>query len=200
MVEADKLGEVGRSPELSLTWQLAQMAAEVRPSMLGGKELAQRKLRLTIGGKAPQKDFLRAGMVKKPQRYWPGTVALHEIHQFQKSMYLPICKLPFSCLVHEIALEVGWYDMHFQVCTILTLQEAAVACLVGLLEDANLWAIHVKCITIMPKDIQLAWHIHWEHLHYWITSLKSVLVFLLVVGCVEFCQYQRREPNGGFAL
>ena len=81
------------------------MAVEARPSMLGGKELARRKLQLTM-----------AWEVKKPRRYWLGTVALYEIHQF--------------------------------------------------LEDANLCAIHVKCITIMPKDIQLAWHICGEHPHY----------------------------------
>ena len=56
--------------------------------------------------------------------------------------------------------------MHFQVHAILTLQEAAEAYLVGLLEDANLCPIHAKCTTIMPKDIQLAQHIHGEHLHY----------------------------------
>ena len=28
------------------------------------------------GGKAPQKEFLQAGKVKKPRKYWPGTVAL----------------------------------------------------------------------------------------------------------------------------
>ena len=69
-------------------------------------------------------------------------------------------------LVHKIALEVGKYDMHFQVHAILTLQEAPEAYLVGLLEDANLSTIHAKQVTIMPKDIQLAWHICGEHLHY----------------------------------
>ena len=93
-------------------------------------------------------------------------MALCEIWQFQKSMDLLIGKLPFLHLIHEIALGVGHYDMHFQVHAILTLQEAAVAYLVGLLEDTNLCAIHVKSITIMPKDIQLAWCIHGEHLHY----------------------------------
>ena len=38
----------------------------------------------------------------------------------------------------------------------LALQEAAEAYLVGLDEDANLCALHAKCVTIMPKDIQLA--------------------------------------------
>ena len=43
-VEVEKLEEVGRSPESSPTKQLAQMAAEVRPFMSGGEELARRKL------------------------------------------------------------------------------------------------------------------------------------------------------------
>ena len=57
--------------------------------------------------------------------------------------------------------------MCFQVHTILNLQEAAEVYLVGLLEDTNLCTIHMKCITIRPKDIQLAQHIHdGKHLHY----------------------------------
>ena len=36
------------------------------------------------------------------------------------------------------------------------LQEACEAYLVALFEDTNLCAIHAKCITIMPRDIQLA--------------------------------------------
>ena len=38
----------------------------------------------------------------------------------------------------------------------MTLQEAGEAFLMGLLEQSNLCAIHAKCVTIMPKDIQLA--------------------------------------------
>ena len=91
--------------------------------------------------------------------------------------------------------------MYFQEHTILTLQEPAEAYLVGLLEDINLCTIHTKHITIMPKDKQLAWHICGEHLHYWITfSPKSVSVFLLVAGCVGFCQYQGRLLNVGLGL
>ena len=72
--------------------------------------------------------------------------------------------MPFSWLVHEIALEVGKYDLCFQGNTILCMQEAAESYLVGLLEDANLCTTHVKQVPIMPKDIQLAWCIHGEHL------------------------------------
>lgn len=36
------------------------------------------------------------------------------------------------------------------------LQEASEDFLVGVMEDANLCAIHAKRVTIMPKDIHLA--------------------------------------------
>jgi histone H3/H4 len=48
----------------------------------------------------------RAGGVKKPHRYRPGTVALREIRKYQKSTELLIRKLPFQRLVREIA-QVG---------------------------------------------------------------------------------------------
>ena len=163
--EAKRLEEVGWSPSLLPTQQLAQMAAEVGPSALG-EEPARRKLHPTIRGKAPQKEFLKAGKVKKTRKYQPGTVALREIWRYQKSTELLIRKLPFSWLVHEIAQEVGKRDLHFQGSTIICLQEAAEAFLVSLLEDANLCAIHAKRVTIMPKDIQLVCHIRGEHLQY----------------------------------
>jgi histone H3 len=39
---------------------------------------------------------------------------------------------------------------------VLALQEASNAYLFGLFEDTNLCTIHAKCVTIMPKDMQLA--------------------------------------------
>ena len=118
------------------------------------------------GRQSPWKEFLQAGKVKKTRKYQPGTVALWEIRWFQKSTELLIRKLPFSWLVHEIALEVGKYDLCFQGSTIICLQEAAEAYVVGLMEDTNLCAIHAKRVTIMPKDIQLASCIQGEHLKY----------------------------------
>ena len=44
-----------------------------------------------------------SGRVKRPHRYRPGTVALREIRQYQKSTDLLIRKLPFQRLVREIA-------------------------------------------------------------------------------------------------
>ena len=48
-------------------------------------------------------------------------------------------------------------DLQLQAQAIGALQEAAEAYLVGLLEDTNLCAIHARRVTIMPKDVQLAW-------------------------------------------
>ena len=163
--EARQLENVGRLPSSLPTQQLAQMAVEARPSTLG-EEPVWRKLQPTVGGKAPWKEFLWAGKVKKTRKYQPGTVALWEIQQFQKSTKLLIRKLPFSWLVIEIAFEVGKYDLHFQGSAIICLQEAAEAYLVGLMEDTNLCAIQGKWVTIMPKDIQLAHCIRREHLRY----------------------------------
>ena len=53
-------------------------------------------------------------------------------------------------------------DLRFQSHAVLALQEAAEAYLVGLFEDTNLCTIHIKRVSIMPKDIQLARRIRGE--------------------------------------
>ena len=53
-------------------------------------------------------------------------------------------------------------DLRFQSSAILAIQEAAEYYLVRIFKDSNLCCIHTKCITIMPKDMQLAHHIHGE--------------------------------------
>ena len=114
------------------------------------------------GQKAPK------GRVKKCYRYRPGTVALKQIRQYQKSTDLLIRKLPFQQLVREIACDSEVIKLplcgkvRFQSAAIMALQEAAEAYLVGLFEDTNLCAIHAKRVTIMPKDIQLARRIRGE--------------------------------------
>ena len=122
--------------------------------------------RKSTGGKAPRKQLATkaarksappgaTGTTKKKTRYKPGTVALREIRQYQKSTDLLIRKLPFQRLVREIANDFK-VDLRFQSTAVLALQEAAEAYLVGLFEDTNLCAIHAKRVTIMPKDMQLA--------------------------------------------
>ena len=57
-------------------------------------------------------------------------------------------------MVREIA-QGSRAGLHFQSTAIMALQEGGEAFLVGLLEQATLCAIHPKCMTIMPEDIQL---------------------------------------------
>ena len=96
------------------------------------------------GQKAPK------GGVKKHYRYRPGTVALKQIRQYQKTTELLIRKLPFQRLVREIASDSEIITsplcgkVRFQSAAIMALQEAAEAYLVGLFEDTNLCAIHAK--------------------------------------------------------
>ena len=125
--------------------------------------------RKSAGGKQPRKHIAakvtakaaRAGGVKRPHRFRPGTVALREIRKFQKSTELLIRKLPFQRLVRHLANDFKT-DLRFQSSAVLALQEATEAYLVGLFEDTNLCAIHAKRVTIMPKDMQLAKRIRGE--------------------------------------
>ena len=84
---------------------------------------------------------------------------MNEIQFYQENINLLIRQLPFSHFVRELLYDKKpqmtdpW---QMQVMAVYMLQWAAKAYLVGLLEDANLIAIHTKCVTIMPKDIQLA--------------------------------------------
>ena len=119
------------------------------------------KKRSTFAKKQPRSQSDKALAQQQLHRYQPRTVALREIQRYQKSMELLIHKLPFQHLVREILQGFG---VGFRVtpAMMMALQEAAEAYLVQLLEDLNLCAIHAKCITIQPKDIQLARRIHGE--------------------------------------
>jgi histone H3 len=160
---------------------MAQTKQMARKSS-GGKE--PRKALVT---KAARKALPSAGGIKKPHRYRPGTVAVspmwmclnskHTVsnsnskNNFHISFYGSFersgdtkSQLTFWFARHHSNV---WYerllksssqsDCHFQSMAVLALQEASDAYLIGLFEDTNLCAIHVKCVTIMPKDMMLAW-------------------------------------------
>ena len=139
--------------------ELKRILAEKREEK---RKKATAKMAKKSGQKAPK------GGVKKRYRYRPGTVALKQIRQYQKSTDLLIRKLPFQRLVREIASDSEVIrsplcgKVRFQSAAIMALQEATEAYLVGLFEDSNLCAIHARRVTIMPKDIQLARRIHGE--------------------------------------
>ena len=139
--------------------ELKRILAEKREEK---RKKAAARMAKKSGQKAPK------GGVKKHYRYRPGTVALKQIRQYQKSTELLIRKLPFQRLVREIASDSEVIKsplcgkVRFQSAAIMALQEAAEAYLIGLFEDTNLCAIHARRVTIMPKDIQLARRIHGE--------------------------------------
>lgn len=101
-------------------------------------------------------------VTKKPHRYRPGTVALREIRQYQKSTDLLIRKLPFQRLVRATAERINGVSfdridgLRFQSGAVLALQEASEGLLTSVFADTNICAIHAKRVTIMPKDMQLA--------------------------------------------
>ena len=170
---------VGGQPKPSTSAQ-QRLKPKPKPSARSVKE-AQAELKRVLAQKREEerkkaaarmakKDGQKApkGGVKKRYRYRPGTVALKQIRQYQKSTELLIRKLPFQRLVREIASDSEVITsplcgkVRFQSAAVMALQEAAEAYLVGLFEDTNLCAIHAKRVTIMPKDIQLARRIRGE--------------------------------------
>ena len=90
---------------------------------------------------------------KGKKHIYRGIRALREIKKYQSNADLLIRRLPFQRLVWEVAQLIR-ADLQFQSTAIMALQEAGEVFLVGLLEQANHCAIHAKCVTVMPKDIQ----------------------------------------------
>lgn len=98
------------------------------PRQTAKKSVSGKFPRKILATKAARKTTAvpAAGGVKKPHRYRPGTVALRDIRQYQKSTSLLIRKLLFQRLVREIAGFVH-IDVRFQSMALLALQEASEA-------------------------------------------------------------------------
>ena len=145
--QAARKTPAGKAPRFQM---LAQQARQHQLQQQKAPALPLRRL--------PVPQLGPRGGVKKPHRYRPGTVALHEIRKFQKNTELLIRKTPFQRLVREIATtgENRGKDLRFQSTAMLALQEASEAYMVGMFEDTNLAALHAKRVTILPRDLALA--------------------------------------------
>ena len=147
-------------PKKPSAQSVKEAQAELKRILAEKREEKRKKAAARMAKKGGQKA--PKGGVRKRYRYRPGTVALKQIRQYQKSTELLIRKLPFQRLVREIASDSEVIKsplcgkVRFQSAAIMALQEATEAYLVGLFEDSNLCAIHARRVTIMPKDIQLA--------------------------------------------
>ncbi|KAK7898277.1 hypothetical protein WMY93_019130 [Mugilogobius chulae] len=95
---------------------------------------------------------------KRKHKSRPGTKALREIRKYQKSTDLLLHKAPFARLVREISERFSHGPLRWQPLALRALQEAAECCVVLVLSDANLLAIHAKRRTLFPKDIKLAFN------------------------------------------
>ena len=109
--EADKINEYTTSHLHRVNQALAKANAKgggPKSPRQDDEECVRRDPALEGSGKVPRKQLQpktarrrtsAAGGVKKLHRYRPGTVALHEIHQYQKSTKLLLRKMPFQRLV-----------------------------------------------------------------------------------------------------
>mmetsp|Transcript_43855 Transcript_43855/g.81900 ORF Transcript_43855/g.81900 Transcript_43855/m.81900 type:complete len:202 (-) Transcript_43855:47-652(-) len=80
--------------------------------------------------------------------------AKQEIRFYQANTELLVPKVPFQRLVRELCSKMGPY--RFEVQALLALQEAAEMFLTGLMEDASLFCLHGRRVTVMKKDLQLS--------------------------------------------
>ena len=170
-----KVPSTGEPPEPSLgtlpPGPKKTVGKKTKPALNPGQRSGSIKaFQAKLKKKVAEKGGMKApkGGVKKHHRYRPGTVALKQIRQYQKTTELLIRKLPFQRLVWEIACDHDVIasslcdKVRLQSAAVMALQEAAEAYLVGLFEDTNLCAIHARRVTIMPRDIQLARKIRGE--------------------------------------
>ncbi|KAI8648111.1 hypothetical protein NCS56_01543000 [Fusarium sp. Ph1] len=96
--------------------------------------------------------------IRARRRLRPGTGALQEIRAYQDTTDLLLNTLPFTRVIKEIAVNMrpAGESFRWQTQAIQALQEMTEAYLVSLFEDANLYAIHAKRVTLMLRDFQLA--------------------------------------------
>jgi hypothetical protein len=86
-------------------------SGKVSSGKVAAKATAGKQPRKHIAGKASRKlpvswkSAPATGGVKKLHRYCPGTVALCQIHPYQKSVDLLIPKLPYTRFLRELTQE-----------------------------------------------------------------------------------------------
>ena len=107
------------------------------------REENQKRAQRIKNRKEKQLKIIRDEKIEKQRKIQRGMQALKEIQKYQKGADLLIQRLPFQRLVREI-VQKRREGLRLQSTAILALQEAGEAFLVGLLEQANICAIHAK--------------------------------------------------------
>ena len=119
------------------------------------REENQKRTQRIKDRKDKQLKIIRDEKVEKQRKIQQGMQVLEEMQKYQKGVDLLIWRVPFQRLVREI-VQRQIEGLKLQSSAVLALQEVGEAFLVGLLEQANICAIHAKQVAIMPKDMPLA--------------------------------------------
>lgn len=136
-----------------------------------------------------------SGREEKSHHYRPGTAAFLD----WVLQELLILRLPFQCLVGEIAQDFK-IDLHFQSTSISTFQAASKVSLVDLLKGNCLCASHDNCVTAMPKGTQLVRHPGKEHV-YQPFCREHVLLKNKICGfCFLICGSEHKMPPHGVKI
>lgn len=120
---------------------------------------------------AAHKKAAKSSGGKVERRLRPGTKALREIRKFQRTVDLQLRKAPTIKLMRERMVEFETVMegagsppvTRMAAAAAHALHEALEAYIVGLLEDANLCAIHAGRVTLMNKDVHLAVRLSSSH-------------------------------------
>ena len=104
---------------------------------------------------APVSAPAPARKTHKPHRWKPGTVALREIRNQQKSTSTACPKQAIERLIREIAGSFK-SDVRFNKQALLALQEGTEQYIVELFKQSQSFAIHAGRQTITVEDLQLA--------------------------------------------
>eukprot|EP00930_Biecheleria_cincta_P023478 TRINITY_DN16967_c0_g1_i1.p1 TRINITY_DN16967_c0_g1~~TRINITY_DN16967_c0_g1_i1.p1 ORF type:complete len:197 (-),score=50.23 TRINITY_DN16967_c0_g1_i1:67-657(-) len=130
---------------------MARTKAEARRAIA---EEAAKGQKSKDGSKNKRKVKVSKEPVKQDEeRARNGAKASKEIRFYQQNTELLLRKIPFQRLVREICQKLG--PFRFEVQALLALQEAAEMFLTGVFEDASLFALHGRRVTVMPRDLQL---------------------------------------------
>ena len=136
--------------------ELSRMLHRFNVVILGGGVLPNINARLLV--KKPKKTIRRKkveGEAKRPHKWRPGTVALREIKNFQKSSGLLMQHAPFERLVREVSGSII-PDLRFTHEFMTAFQSLVEHDTVNLLHTANDLCCHANRETVQVADIDLA--------------------------------------------
>lgn len=115
--------------------------------------VTQRQLQRQRQQQQPRPGVARSAQQPRRRRLRPGTRALREIRQYQKTTDLLIGKTAWRREVKRAESEQRGDERRWQSAALLALQEATEMYLVHWFEHLNLAALHAGRVTIQQKDV-----------------------------------------------